>query len=64
LFAVVIVFKYLLSDDDFVSFMEDIEKHLNELFSKTRSLSMAQMQRHMGFPENWKDIKGCERKKG
>ena len=64
LFAVVIVFKYLLSDEDFVAFTEEIEKHLTELFSKTRSISMAQMQKYMGFPENWKDIKECERKMG
>lgn len=56
-----IVLKYLLSEEDFNVFIDEIEKLLNGLFSSTRSISMAQMQKYMGFPENWKDIKSCKK---
>ena len=61
LFAVVIVLKYLLPDDDFAMFIDEIETLLNKLFSNTKSISMAQMQKYTGFPANWKDIKSCDK---
>lgn len=64
LFAVVIVLKYLLAEEDFVMFIDEIGTLLNELLSSTKSISMAQMQKYMGFPENWKDIKSCKKVEG
>lgn len=63
LFAVVIVLKYLLSGEDFKQLIEEMDKLLKELFRKTKSISMTQMQKYMGFPENWKKIKECDKVK-
>lgn len=57
LFAVIIVLKYLLSQDEFSQFIDDIEHALKVLFNSTRQLQETQMYKYMGFPVNWLDIK-------
>lgn len=57
LFAVVIVLKYLLDEDEFDKFIEELENLFEELFKKTRIIQRAQVYRYMGFPENWTEIK-------
>ena len=57
LFAVIIVLKYLLSQDEFSQFIDDIEHALKVLFNSTRQLQETQMYKYMGFPSNWLDIK-------
>ncbi len=57
LFAVIIVLKYLLSQDEFSQFIDDIEHALKVLFNSTRQLQETQMYKYMGFPANWLDIK-------
>lgn len=61
LFAVVIVLKYLLSEQDFITFMNELENNVKELLQSTRSISKEQLQKYMGFPENWMDIKTCNK---
>lgn len=60
LFAVVIIFKYLLRPEDFERFADSLEKLFATLFSKTRRIQEAQLLKQMGFPDNWKDIRECE----
>lgn len=57
LFAVIIVLKYLLSQDEFSQFINDINAALETLLTSTRQLQRAQMYKYMGFPANWLDIK-------
>lgn len=59
LFAVVIVLKYLLTEMEFAQFIDELERLLNALLKSTRSISKEQIQKYMGFPENWIDIKNC-----
>lgn len=56
-FAVIILLQYLLSQDEFSQFIDDIEHALKVLFNSTRQLQETQMYKYMGFPANWLDIK-------
>lgn len=57
LFAVIIVLKYLLSNEEFAQFVDDINTGLQTLLSATRQLQRDQMYRYMGFPANWLQIR-------
>ena len=59
LFAVVIVLKYLLSEEDFADFVEKLQKIIQQLFSETRMIQETQLYKYMGFTENWLDIRTC-----
>ena len=59
LFAVVIVLKYLLSEEDFAGFVEKLQKIIQQLFSETRMIQETQLYKYMGFTENWLDIRTC-----
>ncbi len=61
LFAVVIVFKYLLSDEEFSLFIDKFDYATNQLLSETRILQQGQILKLMGFPQNWHDIKACSK---
>ena len=56
-FAVVIVFRYLLERCDFIDFLNEFNKIFSELLSKTRMIQRQQMYKYMGFPDNWIEIK-------
>ena len=62
LFAVVIVFKYLLAEDDFSMFVNRINVIMNNLLEETNILQKNQILKLMGFPQNWEDIKECPKK--
>ena len=57
LFAIIIVLKYLLSPQEFSSFIDDINDALDTLLISTRRLERTQMYKYMGFPTNWLKIK-------
>lgn len=59
LFAVVIVLKYLLSEEDFSSFVQELEKITEQLFLDTRVIEKLQLYKYMGFSENWFNIDAC-----
>lgn len=59
LFAVVIVLKYLLSEEDFSNFIKKLEEIIKQLFSDTRMIQKPQLYKYMGFTENWLDIRAC-----
>lgn len=61
LFAVVIVFKYLLSSEDFDKFMNSLEQIMDNLFSSTKCLQKSLLLKSMGFPDNWKEIRYCSK---
>ena len=61
LFAVVIVLKYLLKEDDFYVFVDDIGKAISTILKETNSISKPQLLKYMGFPDNWLDIKMCNK---
>ena len=62
LFAVVIVFKYLLPAEDFEGFLVKFDDLTKGLLNKTKMIQEAQILKLMGFPANWREIKGCEKK--
>lgn len=56
LFAVVIVFKLLLKDDQFEEFKKEFKGDIDRLFSKTRQIQNQQLFKQMGLPPNWEEI--------
>lgn len=63
LFAVVIVMKYMLEDDDFKKFIDSMDDAVKCLFHATKRIDQKQLYKYMGFPENWKSIRDCNRVK-
>lgn len=62
LFAVVIVFKYLLSEENFASFLIDMNRVMDELLAKTKLIDRNMIYKYMGFPADWMKIKECSKK--
>jgi abortive infection bacteriophage resistance protein len=56
LFAVVIIFKYLLTDDDFRLFMKEFEYEIEAMDGKIDTIPNSKILDHMGFPKNYMDI--------
>lgn len=56
LFAVVIIFKLLLPRDDFKRFKSDLSLIISGFLNQTSQIAENELLRHMGFPENWKNI--------
>lgn len=57
LFAVIIVLKYLLGNDEVRLLVDEINNTLATLLASTRQLQTPQMYKYMGFPNNWANIK-------
>lgn len=56
LFAVVIVFKYLLNDSDFSVFIDSLNGLINEVVVNPRIIQENQLLKMMGFPADWEQI--------
>lgn len=56
LFAVVISFRYLLPKNDFVTFKRKLSLLINSANKKFNHISEAELLKHMGFPQKWKNI--------
>ena len=56
LFVVALIFKYLLSKDDFRLFMNEISYELSSLDGKLDSISLDTVLDRMGFPKNYMDL--------
>jgi abortive infection bacteriophage resistance protein len=56
LFAVVIIFKYLLSKDDFRLFINEVEYELSRLDGKLHSIPLDPVLDRMGFPKNYSQL--------
>ena len=59
LFAVIIVLKYLLSNEEFCLMIDEINNALETLLTSTKQLQRPQMFKYMGFPSNWITIKNA-----
>lgn len=56
LFAVVIAFKYLLPENDFIEFKRKLTKEINRANKEIKHITETDLLDAMGFPENWMDI--------
>ena len=56
LFALVISFRYLLSNDDFKKFKASLSRILKHYIESTSAMTEAELYKFMGFPTNWKKI--------
>lgn len=61
LYAVVIAMKYLLTDADFKNLIMELDEAVTTLLEETRMIEQTQLEKYMGFPSNWKDIKDIEK---
>jgi abortive infection bacteriophage resistance protein len=59
-FAVVIIFKYLLSKDDFRLFLNEVSYELDRLAGKLNSIPVYYVLDHMGFPTNYLELLDME----
>lgn len=57
LFAIVIIFKVMLSKREFNKFFSDLKKQIEILEKNLHVITIRQIEREMGFPDNWKSIK-------
>ena len=58
IFALIIIFKILLSKKDFRLMMKEIEYELELLDGKIDTISINKVLDRMGFPQNYMDIIG------
>lgn len=56
LFCVVIAFRYLLPQNDFLVFKKQLVHIFNQYEKKNSNLKLNQLCEYMGFPSNWKHI--------
>ena len=56
IFAVIIMFKYMLDKNDFRDLVREIDYELNLLDSRVESISQDKILDIMGFPNNWTEI--------
>lgn len=56
LFAIVIIFKIMLSTESFNKLFISVKKLLEDLNSQLKTISSSIIEKEMGFPSNWKEI--------
>ncbi len=56
LFAVVIILKYLLRDEEFRELAYEIDYEISLLEGRVSTIPVTKILDRVGFPENWKDI--------
>lgn len=56
LFALVISFRYLLPNDDFIKFKKSLIMIISHYLHSQASISESELLKYMGFPTNWKTI--------
>lgn len=56
LFAVVLVFRYLLPSEEFLQYKRGIGRLIDQVVEKNKQISEAELLVLMGFPPNWKNI--------
>ena len=62
LYALIIILKSMLKDSEVNDLILEIEDAVNNLDFNLRSIPINKVLDRMGFPENWKDIKGIQKK--
>ena len=61
LFAVVIIFKKLLSEEEFRDFMNQLNYEVDILKGKIKSVDVTKILNQCGFPDNWGGIANIEK---
>lgn len=56
LFAIVVAFKYLLSEEDFEKFKDSLSNTIEHFDTAAKSPEKQDVLEAMGFPKNWQDI--------
>jgi len=56
LFSLVIAFRYLLLDEDFLIFKKELVDTITKYLKISNRLREVELLRYMGFPANWKNI--------
>ena len=56
LYSLVIMFKYMLSDNDFEELIKALNIEITSLDEKVKSIDFNKILNNIGFPNNWKDI--------
>ena len=56
IYALVIMFKYMLSEDDFRLLVYELGYELDMLSGKLKCINIDKVLEQIGFPNNWKDI--------
>ena len=56
LFSLVIAFRYLLPQDDFLTFKKNLVCIIKQYFKSSNRLTKSELLKHMGFPQNWENI--------
>ena len=62
LFALLIILKCLLKDEEVKSLVLELDNVIKELSNNLKSISIDKVLDKMGFPENWKDIQDITKK--
>lgn len=57
LFAIILIFKTMLSKETFKTFYNLLDTLIQDLSSKLTTISILQIETDMGFVSNWRDIK-------
>ena len=61
LFALIIMMKHLLTNDEFNKMISEIERSVDTLYYNLKAINIEQVLNRMGFPMNWKDIAKVKR---
>ena len=56
LYSLVIMFKYMLSEDDFRLLIYELGYEIDILNGKLASIKINKILNKIGFPENWREI--------
>lgn len=56
LFALVIILKYIMKEDDFSLFINEVSYELDRLSGKLETIKIDKVMHEMGFPNNYKEI--------
>ena len=62
LFALMIILKSLLRDEEVDVLVKELETAINELSNSLKSISIDKILDKMGFPKNWEDIRDITKK--
>ena len=62
LFALIIIMKQMLDNDDFVNMIEEIRGIINNLEYNLHTIEIGKVLDRMGFPLNWETLKNIEKR--
>ena len=57
LFAIVLIFKIMLPKSSFNKFFQALKKQMDTLSGALATINISDVEKEMGFPPNWTDIK-------